>query len=163
MLATVYSFKNVYWFLSFGVSHVHCAMAEVNNSQKRLSLASCGEGSVVTLASCLATSLGALDARPVWERLLMRRRSTNTNATYPAAETFLALLWNLRKGHRPAAATVLQLLVERLGFKNDRTTAVCELEPVLKVIFLLGKSLVDPGLGTLSLQVLYESGGVSQN
>ncbi|CAE6960808.1 unnamed protein product [Symbiodinium natans] len=118
--------------------------------------ASCAKGSAVTLVNALAASLGASDARPAWEHFLQRTTCGKTVKTYAAAETLLVLLWHLRSMGRPAAATSLELLAGRLGPEQP------DVEPVLKVLFLLsGKLDLDPGLGAVSRQVLYETGHMS--
>ena len=112
----------------------------------------CGRDSAVTLVKALATSAGA-DARLVWERLL-RRTKEEPETAYPAAETLLVLLWELRSARREAAASALELLVARLG--------ACEQQSILKVLFLLRHRMaLDPGLGCVSLHALYETGQIS--
>ncbi|CAE7646822.1 tubgcp3 [Symbiodinium sp. CCMP2592] len=116
------------------------------------------KGSVLTCMNSLAFSVGASDARPAWEHLLKRRKD-GTSMTYPAAETLLVLLWHLRSAGRTAAAISLELLVGRLGLAPQSD---CDHEPVLKVLFLLCKTLAwDSGLGTVSRQALYETGYMS--
>ena len=112
------------------------------------------KGSVLACVNSLAVSLGASDARPAWEHLLKRRKD-GTATTYPAAETLLVLLCHLRSAGRTAAAISLELLVARLGLAQSN----CDHEPVLKVLFLLAKTLAsDSGLGMVSRQSLYETG-----
>ena len=117
------------------------------------------KGSVLTCVNSLAVSVGASDARPAWEQLLKRTKD-GTAMTYPAAETLLVLLWHLRSAGRTAAAISLELLVARLGLAPQSRD--CDHEPVLKVLFLLSKTLAwDSGLGTVSRQALYETGYMS--
>ena len=119
------------------------------------------KGSVLTCVNSLAVSVGASDARPAWEQLLkFKRTKDGTAMTYPAAETLLVLLWHLRSAGRTAAAISLELLVARLGLAPQSRD--CDHEPVLKVLFLLSKTLAwDSGLGTVSRQALYETGYMS--
>ncbi|CAE7362580.1 tubgcp3 [Symbiodinium sp. CCMP2456] len=113
------------------------------------------KGSVLACVNSLAVSVGASDARPAWEHLLKRTKD-GTATTYPAAETLLVLLWNLRSAGRTAAAISLELLVARLGLAQSCN---CDHEPVLKVLFLLSQTMAsDSGLGTVSRQALYETG-----